>query len=323
MVGLLAASACGAPAPSSLAATAAEPDVRSVLPDGASLVVLIRARELFEAEPSALAIRGLVRDEQLESIRVQHGIDPRTLDRIAFGTYESIDTAGHVLVLQGPFRAEVAVAEIAHRMVPRESSATGPLPRAGGLLHGTRMDALAVGAHTLVLVFGPPALTARVTRTLEGTSPPAVAGAVQQALARRSEPFVAMRPIPLDLPPGGSVALLLSEEQSLVVAATPVAPDHVRISVELSGGFPPGADENFRRLVVSLAQSTMGTALGLRSALGTLEVGATPTTVELSADLDADELGRGLGLIFRAEIAEALGEAGGVDPPEGPSSTDN
>ncbi len=300
-----------------------DPDVRSVLPEGASLIVMVRPRELFEAEPTALMIHGLVPDTQLESIRVQHGIDLRTLERLAFAEYEAGEASGRVIVLQGPFRAEVAVAEIAHRMVPLESSSVGPPRRAGGVMHGTRMDAIALGEHTLVLVVGPPELSARVMRTVDGSAPPAIAGPVQQAIARHSEPLVAIRPVPLDLPPGGAVSLLLAEEESMLIALAPFGSGSVHVAVEIEGEFPVGADANFRQLIVSIAQSTMGTALGLRSALESLAVDATPAGVTLRADFDAHELARGLSLLFRAEIAEALGDPTLGDSPTHPVGTTN
>jgi hypothetical protein len=185
------------------------------------------------------------------------------------------------------------------------------------------MDAIGIGPHTLVLVLGPPALTARVMRTVQGTAPAAIAGPVQQAMSRHGEPFIAIRPIPLALPGSTGVALLLSEEESMLIAAAPAAPDRIHVAVDLAGHFPPGADANFRQLVVSVAQSSMGTALGLRSVLGTLHVEATPTSVALEADFDAGELARGLALLFRAEIADALADIPSGDPPTPPSDTNN
>lgn len=300
-----------------------EIDVRTALPEGASLVVLARPRELFESEASALVLHALLPDAQLEAIRVHDGIDLRTVERIAVATYDVGDAAGTLVVLQGPFRAEVAVAEIAHRMVPRESVTEGEHARAGGVLHGTRMDALAVDAHTLALAIGPPQLAGRMTRTLEGGAPPAIAGAVQQALARHIGPLVAIRPIPLGLPLDEPVGLLLAEEQSLTVGVTPAGASAVHLEVDLAGEFPPHADENFRRLVASMAHTSLGTAIGLRSGLGTLHVEASPTFVSLSADFDAHELARGLSLLFRAEIAEVLEDPAWTDLHADPSSTRN
>ncbi|HTJ85093.1 MAG TPA: hypothetical protein VL400_25430, partial [Polyangiaceae bacterium] len=135
------------------------------------------------------------------------------------------------------------------------------------------------------------------------------AGPVQQAFARHvADPFVVMRPVPLALPPGGAVSLLLAEEESLVMALAPVAPSTVHVEADLAGTFPSTAEENFRQLVVSLAQSTMGTALGLRSALGSLHVTAEEHAVTVAADFDAQELARGLSLLFRAEIADVLAD---------------
>ncbi|MFO0683528.1 MAG: hypothetical protein U0234_15835 [Sandaracinus sp.] len=296
----------GAPTPPSTP-PAAEPEARTFLPNGASLFVLARPRELYEADASAAILRTVLADAQLDAIRVHYGIDVHTLDRLAFARYEEGSAQGDVLVLQGPFRAEVVVAEIAHRMVPRESETRGTTgARAGGVLHGTRLDVLALGPHTVVVVTGPPSLAERVTRTADGSVPPLVAGPIQQSLARRPAPFLAMRPVPLGLDGTSGVGLLLSEEETLLVAAAPEGSSAIRVSVDLTGGFPPTAEQNFRQLAVSLAQSPMGTALGLRSALGTLEVEASPTAVSLTATLSAAEVARGLHLTFGAEIAEAL-----------------
>ncbi len=303
---------CGGAPPPSTTATRAEPDARTILPNGASLFVLARPRELYDADASATILRTLFSDAHLDGVRVQYGIDGRALERLAFARYEDGAAAGDVLVIQGPFRAEVAVAEIAHRMMPRESETRGAggEARAAGVLHGTRMDVLSVGLHTLVVVNGPPSLTERVTRTIEGTVPPLVAGPIEQAVGRHAEPFVAMRPIPLGLDGSSGASLLLSEEETLLVAVSPAGASTIHVSVDLTGGFPPTAEQNFRQLASSLAQSPMGTALGLRSALATLEVQASPESVRLAATLRADEVAQGLHLVFGAEIAEALG-----DPP--------
>jgi hypothetical protein len=278
-----------------------------LLPDGATQIVLARPADLFAIEASATVLHALATDRQLEVLRVQHGIDLRTLDRVAYAAYESPISPGDVVILQGPFRAEVAVAEIAHRMIPIESRDEAPHPRAGGVFHGTRIDAIAFGAHTLAVVIGPPALTARVIRTADGASPPAIAGALQQTIGRYAEPFVAMRPVPLALPIDTPVGRLLSEEESLVIAIAPSGSNELRVTADLAGGFPPTAEENFRQLVTSLARSTLGTALGLRTGLGTLTIEATASRVLLRATLDATELARGIEVLFRAEIADMLG----------------
>ena len=300
-----------------------EPDLRALLPDGAVGILIARPRELFGSDSSALVIHALAPDERLEAFRLQHGVDLRTLDRLAWASYESTGAQGDIVIAQGPFRAEVAVAELAHRMIPRESQEETPRARAGGVFHGTRIDAIALGPHTLALVIGSPTLTARLIRTADGLSPPAIAGPIEQTLRRYTDPIVAMRPVPLELPIASGVGRLLSEEESLVITLRPSEPAAIHAEVELSGGFPPTAADNFRQLVASLAQSTLGTALGLRSALGSLVVEATPTRVHLRADLDANELARGCAALFRAEIAEVLGDLPDAGAPTPSSDTSN
>lgn len=306
---MLAAACGGAPAVVETAPPTST-DVRSFLPNGAALFVLARPRELYEADASAAILHTVLAEAQLDAIRVQYGIDAHALEHLALARYEEGAAQGDVLVLEGPFRAEVVVAEIAHRMVPRESETRGPSgeARAGGVLHGSRLDVLSVGPHTVVIVNGPPGLTERVTHTIQGAVPPLVAGPIEQSVARHGEPFVAMRPIPLGLDGTSGTALLLSEEETLLLAVAPAEASTIRVSVDLTGGFPPTAEQNFRQLAISLAQTPLGTALGLRSALGTLEIEASPTAVSLAATLDAAEVARGLHLVFGAEIAEVLGD---------------
>lgn len=319
---MLAIGACGATA-ASVAEPTHDPDVRALLPDGATQIVLVRPAELYATVASGTILRALASDAQLEALRVQHGIDLRTLERAAYASYESPISGGDVIILQGPFRAEVAVAEIAHRMIPVESREEAPRSRAGGMLRGTRIDAIALGAHTLAIVIGPPTLTGRVIRAAEGSTPPAIAGAVQQALGRYAEPFVATRPVPFALPDDTPVGRLLSEEESMVIAVAPSDTAELHVTADLSGGFPPSAEENFRQLVTSLARSTLGTALGLRTALGTLTVEATPSRVLLHATLDANEVAHGLEVLFRAEIAEMLVDAPIDGDPTPPSDMTN
>jgi hypothetical protein len=74
---------------------------------------------------------------------------------------------------------------------------------------------------------------------------------------------VLFAPRPLELPGADKgVALLLAEERALAASASPET-GALRVDVKLRGAFPPGAEQNFERLVLSVATSPLGQVLGL------------------------------------------------------------
>ena len=54
----------------------------------------------------------------------------------------------------------------------------------------------------------------------------------------------------------------MAGERALAASATPEG-GSLRIDVKLRGDFPPGAEQNFERLALSVAQSPLGQLLGL------------------------------------------------------------
>jgi hypothetical protein len=312
VLALLSAAACGAaPAPAP-AQVASDPDVVALLPRDATSVIVASPRVLFEAPASRLLLTRLVPDARLEALRVQHGVDVRSLEQVVVASYED----GDIYVLRGPFLAHVAVAEMGHRMVPVESRVDAPRARVGGIFRGTRVDAIAIGPHTLAIVAGPPSLSGRLLATLDGTDRSFDAHELRAAVS--ASPFVWLRPVPLVLPIDAPIAILLARERSLSVTAAP-DPDGagtIALSVRFVGEFPPGADANFRQLAASLAQTDLGRAVGMPAALASLTVEARASEVLLGAHVGAEGLARGLWLAMGAEIEEALAEASD-DPSSG------
>lgn len=266
-------------------------------------MVIACPRTLFEEPASRLLIARLVPDAQWEALRVQHGIDPRLLEQVVVASYEE----GDIYVLRGPFLAHVAVAEMAHRMVPVESRVEAPRARVGGVFRGTRVDAIAIGPHTLAIVAGPPALSGRLLATLEGVSAPFEVAELRSLPG--AAPFVWLRPVPLALTPDAPIGILLARERSMSLTASPSAPGSIAVALRFTGEFPPGAETNFRRLAASLAQTDLGRAVGMPEALASLTVQSEGSQVELAAVLGAEGLARGLWLAMGAEIAAALSDA--------------
>ncbi len=298
---------CGGAAPLPSAQLPSDPDVVALLPSGATSLVVAAPRRLFREPAARLLITRLVPDARLELLRMQHGIDARELDQLIVASYES----GDIFVLRGPFLAHVAVAEMAHRMIPLESHAEAPRARAAGIFRGTRVDAIAIGPHTLAVVAGPPALSGRLLASLEGESLPFDATEVRSL--PDDPPFVWLRPVPFELPPDAPVGILLARVRSTCVTAVPSGTGSIGVSVRFTGEFPPGADGNFRRLASSLAQTDLGRAVGMADAMSSFTLEAVGPQVRLAALLSAEGLARGLWLAMGAEIEDALS-----DPPPGP-----
>lgn len=294
-----------------------------LVPSGASpsVVVVARPDELLAEAASRQVLMAIASDEDFERYRQHTGIDPRLLDELVWASTDE----GSVLIARGPFSAPLAVAEMAHRMLPLESRADEPFVRRVGYYQGARRDLAAVSDHVLVAVTGSPALAEDVLERALGAGAgreaalgastgqgEAVAastsqgGAVASMLApHRAAPLLVIAPRPLGLPLDTPVGLLLAREQALVAT---VFPDEHGISavIELRGEFPPGAEANFRALVESLAASDLGTAIGMAAALPTLVVDAAADRVVLRATFPASVVAEGLRLLFEAEIAEIV-----------------
>jgi hypothetical protein len=277
-------------------------------------VIVARPAELVREPAARRVLEAIAPDERLERYRQRTGIDPRALESLVWADLDLGDAgAGTLLAIRGPFSAPLAVAEMAHRMLPVESSADEPWVRRIGHLDGERRDLVALDDHVLVAITGPPALARAILDRARGedVSPSAVGSPVVRLLfeAHRAAPLVVVAPRPLELPSSG-IGLLLAREQALAAAAVPATEEHIALTVELRGEFPPGAEENFRAFVRSLAESDLGAALGMREVLSTLRVQSDDGRVVLRASVSAPTIAAGLRLLLDAEIAEL------VEPPD-------
>ncbi|GAB4203623.1 MAG: hypothetical protein OHK0013_17850 [Sandaracinaceae bacterium] len=292
-------------------------DLEAVIPDGAETVVRLRPRELLASSDLATVARALVSDEALDAFSERHGVDPRTLEALVLATYGE-RTA--VVLLSGPFIARVVVGEIGHRMSPLESSADAPIYRRAGVYLRRRFELLALGAHELALIDGPPALSGRIVARVsrpEAPSPPADGGNGVPALRLRTilegeqaAPFVLVRHGRPELPPAG-VGLLLARMEDAVLTLSPGDPGSVIIRARLFGEFPPGAEENFRTLVASLSDTDLGRALGFEEIARALAIEVVGSEIRLTASVRSQTLARGLRLFGGAGLAELL------EPPPG------
>jgi hypothetical protein len=308
-------SACGGapsrPSPSSQPA-GFEGAMTDLLPENSKIAVIARPRELFRATASRHVIDAIIPDERFESYRQHTGIDPRELDELVWAEADD----GSICVIRGPFNAPLAVAEMGRQMLPLESSSEEPFLRRGGHYAGARRDVLALSTGMLVAITGSPLLTRATLDRIEldrrdvqrtpSNLETASSAVFDMLRAHGDAPLIVIAPRPLGLPTDSGVGLLLSQERRMIVSATPEGPDAILLRIDLEGDFPPGADQNFRTLVESLAESDLGAALGMRDALSSLSIAADDVHVSIRATLPARVLAAGLRILFQAEISELI-----------------
>lgn len=276
------------------------------LPEGAHFAVVAEPERLMATPATRAVVDALISAERFDTFRAHNGIDPRTLSSLAYAEYRDGAGAplGTVLAIRGAFHARVAVAEMAHRMIPVESESDEPYYRRGGIYADARRDAIAIDDHTLVLVTGSPVLAAQA---LQIAAPRALEGDAGALLGSLASPLVVLWPQPLGLPLGTDLALLMARERAMAVSFDGASEAEVALEAEARGEFPPGIEDNLRTLATSIAMTDMGHRLGMHDLLATLQVHESPHGVRASGVLSAATLARGLRALLVAEIPEIVG----------------
>jgi len=274
-----------------------------LIPPGATTIVALSPSAIFASAELSSVANELVSADRLEAFRARHGVDLRTLERLVVAEYgepgRDREVGGTLYLARGPFHAEVVVAEIGNRMSPLESQDDHPMRRAG-MYRLSRVELLALGPTTVALTDGPPELAGRIVSMGRAASTRAEVDVGMQFNA----PLVLMRHGRPDLPPTG-IGLLLARLEHTTLSFEAVG-SHLEVQVHLDGEFPPGADENFRTLVSSVAESDLGRALGMQEVEESLVVEATSTSVSMHAEIDAHTLSSGLRELVGAEMNELL-----------------
>jgi hypothetical protein len=182
-------------------------------------------------------------------------------------------------------------------MSPLESEDNRPLMRRAGTYRMQRMELLALGPTTVALTDGPPALAGRIVAAQQSAQ-------TRESSATFTAPLVLMRHGRPELPPGG-LGLLLARLEHTTITFDAVGPTLV-IDVHLEGEFPPGAEDNFRALVASVAHSDLGEALGMQEVERSLVVHASSSEVTMHAAAEAATIAGGLRALVGAEMDELL-----------------
>lgn len=281
--------------------------LHTLVPADSTLVVLARPRELLSSSPARRVVSAIFSDEQLQRFAARTGVDPRGLDEVVV----AIHPDGRVILARGPIDAPFAVREAGARMAPLESSTDEPFVRRAGFLGVGRVDVAALSGDTLLWIDGTPQLAAAVLAAA-GRDPGrrahpfarASMSALRESLA--DPPFVLFAPRPLGLPRDTPIGMLFAREEAMAVGARPGEGEALRVDAELRGEFPPAAEDNFRALAESIAESDLGAAIGARDALPSLRIIVEDQRVGLSAEVRASVLATGLRAVLLAEMPELL-----------------
>jgi hypothetical protein len=277
-----------------------------LLPPGPSPILFARPRQLFASDVVRSLWTTVVDAHDEQSFVARTLVDPRALEELV--VFE-LPKAGYVVLARGAFVAREVVARAAERIALPDVAIDTPLFRREGMSGITRYAYVALDAHSvLASKNAPPALVAMVLARITDRKLPRAfdapdAAALYKELASAS--CVVFAPKPLKLAADQGASLLLAEERALAASATPEI-SALRIDVKLRGEFPPGAEQNFERLVLSVAQSPLGQLLGLSDVGNDLKIARNDTGVALSFSFPAQRLALGLRALFKDDLRDLM-----------------
>ena len=277
-----------------------------LLPPGPAQIVVLRPRALFQHEAVRLLWTTLVEPQQEHEFAKRTGVDPRTLDElVAF----ELPASGYVLLARGAFSAREVVLRASERLTLRDVEVDEPRVRREGLSGVTRYAYAAIDSRTvLASKNAPPILVAAIlTRIANRTLPRPFESPDAAALYKQlhDSSCVLFAPKPLELEAGQGTALLLAEERALAASAVP-EDGALRVSVALRGEFPAQAEQNFERLVLSVAASPLGQLLGLGDVQSDLRIARTQTGVDLAFRWPTQRLALGLRALFKDDLRDLM-----------------
>lgn len=298
--------ACGPKAPPQPAREKTAGPLAELLAPGPSPIVIARPRELFKDDVVRLLWTTLVAAEDERAFVERTGVDLRSLDELV--VFE-LPKAGYVLLARGPFSAREVIERSAARLSLLDVNVDEPRVRREGMTGTSRYAYAALDAHALLATKNaPPALVATIlARVADPKLPRAfeLGDAAEVYRDTRQQNCVLLAPKPLDLGHGGGAALLLAEERALSATARP-EPGALRVDVKLRGDFPAGAEENFERLVLSVAQAPLGQLLGLGDVESDLKIVRTEWGVQISFRWPAQRLALGLRAMFVDDLRDLM-----------------
>lgn len=208
----------------------------------------------------------------------------------------ALDAHGRAIVPELPFLALARYPDGLVLVVPRQSG-TQPFGRDGPDL-AVRGGRFVVAAR----VAGRPAafdtLVAALGATDAARQPAHADPELLGAADAGDDPITVLFPQPLGLPLGSAVGVLLAHQRTMRVGVAGPAEGQVTLRVSLHGEFPPGAEDNIRRLITVLAADSLGQAFGGPGAISDLLVVRRDGELFIKIDMLDDSFARGVTLLF-------------------------
>ena len=320
-LGLVAACGAASPTPEVTRATSYEGPLVDLVPGDVREVLVLRPSELLANQATRPLVDAIAPLAWRRALGDRTGVYAEDVSELVLCRWE--DGAWWALVRVA--HAADVVRAATPRMAPVEVATDEPFVRRIGYLADQRFELVALSSQLLLVAQGRPGDVVALLHALR--DPRATAASEPRPLLRAETSSWLALPQPLSLPPDTPIGLLLSRQTGLRVEVasgthrddTPEAPNNseatsrgesLHLSVHLEGEFPTGAEDNFRALLTSLAETDLGRVLGLPDALPTLQIARRQSGIELDADFEATTLSRGVHLLFRAEIVEIVGESG-------------
>lgn len=226
------------------------------------------------------------------------GFEPGAVHAIALARYQP----GTLYVLEGDFRAADIVEHLGERMSTVEIRDASP-PRRIGFVGVERVDVAAVGPHRLAIGQEHGAPMMRLLARVAGRLVPSTLERMPASLAQelRAGPVAGAFFMPGRFPLESEVGTLFARTEWVGMRARSSASGGLGLTVGVHGRLPASADENLRALAAEVAETEVGGAFGIRSALPTLNVGASDDGMVLDLELDPRRVAFAVGTVLGRE----------------------
>lgn len=284
-----------------------------LLPATPKLVVMLRPRSIFEDAVTRHVAESVFDARARDRFAGRTGIELVEVEEGILAEYEE----GTIILARGPWPASdvVLASEVRMNTVELRVDEQDGRTRRTGWIGTDRYDFAALDEHVLFVAQGavPEAveLLDRVDRgEFERPEEGAFATAESRDLLREHQqaPLVVHSPSPLELSPDTGLGLLLARERALAVRVerSQTRSDALHVAADIRGEFPESATDNFRHLVESMSRDGLGAALGIEGSIETLRIQVDGDRAQLSMDVDANALARGLAIVVGGDLWELV-----------------
>jgi hypothetical protein len=261
--------------------------IERLLPPGAEWIVIARPAPLWAAAAVRRALTPVVGDADLTAYASRTGIHLSTITELAAAGYGA---RGTLAALGGPDVAKSIGQTLAIAQVP---------PFAYRRVHPD-VALVASGA-------GAPALLVEGGRRVAPPIPATAADVTALREAIGDGPLQLLVLTPLELEMDTPAAVLLSGVRQAAVRATPRGAE-IAFRVVLVGDFPPTAADNFRQMLDSMGDATIGDMFGLGDVARGARIEASTDRVTIDSAIAAASLASGIEALFISKLRELLGD---------------